>query len=128
MKKFVGELKRTHRAGELRAAQNGQKVVLMGWVDTRRDHGGLIFIDLRDRAGLVQITINPALPGNSTAKDLRGEYVVALEGTVRARPAGMVNKNIPTGEIEVECERCEILSEAKTLPFQPSDDKVSETL
>jgi aspartyl-tRNA synthetase len=128
MKKFVRELKRTHRAGELRAAQNGQKVVLMGWVDTRRDHGGLIFIDLRDRAGVVQVTINPANTANATAKDLRGEYVVAVEGTVRARPSGMQNKNLPTGEIEVECERCEILSEAKTLPFEPSDNKVSETL
>lgn len=128
MKKFVGELKRTHRAGELRAAQNGQKVVLMGWVDTRRDHGGLIFIDLRDRAGIVQLTINPASPNNATAKDLRNEYVIAVEGTVRLRPQGMQNKNIPTGEVEVEVERCEILSEAKTLPFQPQDEKVSETL
>ncbi len=127
-KNFVSHVKRTHMCGDLRANANGQKVVLMGWADTRRDHGGLIFIDLRDRSGLVQLTINPTDAANATGKDIRGEYVIAIEGTVQKRPSGMENKNLPTGEVEVICHRTEILSVAQTLPFQLDDDKVSETL
>lgn len=126
--RFVSQLKRTHMCGELSEAQLGQQVVLMGWVDTRRDHGGLIFVDLRDRSGLVQLMINPADVGNSTSKDVRGEYVIAVQGVVQKRPDGMTNKNLPTGGIEIACSSCEILSEAKTLPFQTDDEKVSETL
>lgn len=127
-KNFVSQVKRTHMCGELRANANGQKVVLMGWADTRRDHGGLIFIDLRDRSGLIQLAINPSEAGNEKAKDIRGEYVIAVEGTVKTRPEGMGNKNLPTGDIEIVVTRTEILSVAQTLPFQPDDDKVSETL
>ncbi len=100
----------------------------MGWVDTRRDHGGLVFVDLRDRLGIVQVVLNPAQEGTQTAKSFRGEYVVAVRGVVRARPEGMVNSKIATGEVEVEALACEILSEAQTPPFQIDDPKVSESL
>lgn len=126
--KFVSELKRTHYCGELNAQSDGKKVVLMGWVDGRRDHGGLVFIDLRDRTGLVQLVLNPSEEAMSTAKDFRGEYVVAISGTVRKRPDGMVNTKLPTGAIEVAAERCQILSSAKTTPFQIQDKNVSENL
>lgn len=126
--KFVKELKRTHYCGDLNAQADGKKVVLMGWVDGRRDHGGLVFIDLRDRTGLVQLVLNPSEANMQTAKDLRGEYVVAISGTVRKRPDGMVNTKLPTGAIEVAGDRCEILSVAKTPPFQISDKNVSENL
>ncbi len=125
---FLKTLKRTHRCGSLRKEHVGQNVVLMGWVNSRRDHGGLIFIDLRDRDGFVQIVLNPASETTKCAPDLRGEYVVAIHGLVRARPVGMVNSKIATGEVEVEAVRCEILSEANTPPFQTDDPKVSETL
>ncbi len=126
--KFIAQTKRTNYCGDLRIEHKGQKTVLMGWVNTRRDHGGLVFVDLRDRAGLVQIVMNPQEAACQAAKDVRGEYVVAIEGIVRARPEGMRNKNLKTGDIEVEAQRVEILSEARTLPFDPSDEKVSETL
>lgn len=125
---FLKTLKRSHRCGSLRKEHVGKNVVLMGWVNSRRDHGGLIFIDLRDRAGFVQIVLNPALDATRCAPDLRGEYVVAVQGVVRERPAGMTNSKIDTGEVEVEALRCEILSEADTPPFQTDDPKVSETL
>lgn len=126
--KFVRDLKRNLRCGELRETHAGQKVVLMGWVDTRRDHGSLVFIDLRDRAGIVQVVLDPKLTENAAAKDLRGEYVVAIHGIVRARPEGMRNAKIPTGAVEVEALRCEILNEAATPPFQPGDESVGEML
>jgi aspartyl-tRNA synthetase len=125
---FLKTLKRTHRCGSLRKEHVGKSVVLMGWVNSRRDHGGLIFIDLRDRDGFVQIVLNPALEATKSAPDFRGEYVVALQGVVRARPDGMVNSKIATGEVEVEATACEILSAANTPPFQTDDPKVSETL
>lgn len=126
--KFIAQTKRTHYCGDLRLEHKGQKVCLMGWVNTRRDHGGLVFVDLRDRAGLVQIVMNPQDKACAAAKDVRGEYVVALEGVVRPRPEGMRNKNLKTGDVEIEATRVEILSEARTLPFDPADEKVSETL
>ncbi len=126
--KFLKDLKRSHLCGDLRASHVGQEVVLMGWVDTRRDHGGLVFVDLRDRLGIVQVVLNPAQEGTQTAKSFRGEYVVAVRGVVRARPEGMVNSKIATGEVEVEALACEILSEAQTPPFQIDDPKVSESL
>lgn len=126
--KFVSELKRTHYCGDLNAQADGKKVILMGWVDGRRDHGGLVFIDLRDRTGLVQLVLNPAEAAMATAKDFRGEYVIAISGTVRKRPDGMVNTKLPTGAIEVACDRCEMLSSAKTTPFQIQDKNVSENL
>src|SRR4051812_13731848 len=124
MSSFLKTLKRTHLCGALRKEHVGKTVVLMGWVDTRRDHGGLIFVDLRDREGLIQIVLNPAHPQTQAAKELRGEFVVAIQGQVRARPTGMANQKIPTGEVEVEVTLAEILSEANTPPFLIDDPKV----
>lgn len=126
--KFVSQLKRNLRCGELRESHAGQKIVVMGWVDTRRDHGSLVFIDLRDRAGIVQVVLDPKNAGTTAAKDLRGEYVVAIEGVVRARPDGMKNAKIATGGVELEATRCEILNEAQTPPFQMGDENVGEML
>lgn len=126
--KFLKDLKRTHTCGSLDKKHVGQTVVLMGWVSSRRDHGGLVFVDLRDRDGVVQIVLNPADPKTQSAKEFRGEYVVAVQGTVQARPEGMKNAKLPTGEIEVNVSLCEILSEAATPPFAVDDPKVSETL
>jgi aspartyl-tRNA synthetase len=125
---FVRELKRTHDCGQLGSENQGQKVVLMGWVDGRRDHGSLVFIDLRDRGGLIQVVLDPNQAATSTSKDFRAEYVVAVEGVVRLRPSGMVNSKLKTGAIEIEASRCEILNESATPPFQIDDKNVSETL
>jgi aspartyl-tRNA synthetase len=126
--KFVKELKRTHYCGQLSQAVVGQKVVLMGWVETRRDHGSLIFIDLRDREGIVQVVLDPKKSETESAKNLRGEFVLAVEGIVRARPDGMKNSKIKTGEVEVEAVRCEILNESAVPPFQIDDPNVNEML
>ncbi len=126
--KFLRDLKRSAYCGSLRADHDGREVNLMGWVDTRRDHGGLVFVDLRDREGLVQVVFDPHQESMATAKDMRGEYVVAVQGSVRKRPAGMANTRLATGAVEVVAVRCEILSEAKTPPFQINDDNVSEIL
>lgn len=126
--KFVKDLKRTHYCGSLGQSQVGQKVVLMGWVDVRRDHGSLVFIDLRDREGIVQVVLDPNKSETAAAKNLRGEFVLAIEGVVRARPDGMKNAKIATGAIEIEATRCEILNEAAVPPFQVNDDNVNETL
>src|SRR5690348_13834572 len=105
---------RTHEAGTLRASDAGQPVTLAGWVATRRDHGGVTFIDLRDASGTAQVVLREA----DVAHDLRNEWVVAITGEVRLRPAGNVNPAIATGEIEVAAESIEILNEAAALPFQ----------
>ncbi|MCU1659573.1 MAG: aspS [Pseudonocardiales bacterium] len=105
---------RTHDAGTLRASDAGQTVTLAGWVATRRDHGGVTFIDLRDASGSVQVVMREA----DVAHDLRNEWVVAVTGEVRERPAGNVNPAIPTGEIEVAVDKLEVLNEAAPLPFQ----------
>jgi aspartyl-tRNA synthetase len=104
---------RTHGAGELTKAQEGQSVTLAGWVARRRDHGGVAFIDFRDASGVSQVVIND----EALAGSLRAEWCLLITGTVRLRPAGNENKNIPTGEIEVVCEKLEVLSEAAPLPF-----------
>lgn len=126
--KFVTELKRTEYCGKLGTQHVGQKVVLMGWVDVRRDHGSLVFIDLRDREGIVQVVLDPNKNETSAAKHLRGEFVLAVEGVVRARPDGMKNAKIKSGEIEVEAVRCEVLNESAVPPFQASDENVNEML
>ena len=105
---------RTHTAGSLRKGDVGSKVTLAGWVARRRDHGGVAFIDLRDSSGAAQVVIND----ESLAGSLRAEWCVQITGTVRIRPAGHENANIPTGEIEVVCEELEVLSEAAPLPFR----------
>ena len=104
---------RTHTAGSLRKSDVGSRVVLAGWVARRRDHGGVAFIDLRDSSGASQVVIND----EALAGSLRAEWCVLITGTVRIRPAGNENANIPTGEIEVVCEELQVLSEAAALPF-----------
>lgn len=126
--KFVKDQKRTNYCGELTIQNVGQSVTIMGWVDSRRDHGSLVFIDLRDREGIVQVVLDPNKSETATAKDFRGEYVVAIQGIVKARPEGMKNSKIKTGEIEIEALRCEILNTASTPPFRPEDDNVNEVL
>lgn len=126
--KFVRDLKRTHYCGQLTGKLVGQKVIVMGWVDSRRDHGSLVFIDLRDREGLIQVVLDPKKAETISAKDLRSEFVLAVEGIVRLRPEGMKNSKLKTGDLEVEAISCEILSEAQTPPFRVDDDNVNETL
>jgi aspartyl-tRNA synthetase len=104
---------RTHEAGALRASQAGQQVTLAGWVSKRRDHGGVVFIDLRDASGIVQVVVRE----EDVAHELRAEFCVLVAGEVRRRPAGNENPELPTGEIEVAAERIEILSESDPLPF-----------
>lgn len=108
-------------AGELRKSNAGQSVALAGWVARRRDHGGVAFIDLRDTSGSVQVVIND----EKIAGSLRAEWCVLIHGKVRARPAGNENKDIPTGEIEIECEKLEVLSEAAPLPFPVDSGDIS---
>lgn len=100
----------------------------MGWVDARRDHGGLVFVDLRDREGLVQVVLDPNSPLMKEAHEIRGEFVIGVRGQIRRRPDGMTNKKLPTGEVEVVASEMEVLSEAKTPPFQINDANVSENL
>ncbi|HEX2034011.1 MAG TPA: aspartate--tRNA ligase [Chloroflexota bacterium] len=116
--------KRTHTCGALRAADSGQRAVLQGWVHRRRDHGGLRFIDLRDRYGLTQVVFNPELAAaaHELAGTLRGEYVVSVAGTVARRPAGTENPQLPTGEIELQAESLVVLNPAKTPPFYINED------
>ena len=104
---------RTHNAGDIRASHIGQEITLAGWVARRRDHGGVAFIDLRDASGSVQVVISD----EKVAGELRAEWCVLVTGTVIKRPAGNENSSIPTGEIEVDCSKLEVLSEAAPLPF-----------
>lgn len=107
---------RTRTAGSLRRTDIGQTVTLTGWVDRRRDHGGVAFIDLRDASGIAQVVIR-----EEVAHDLRAEYVLQVTGEVSARPEGNANPNLPTGEIEVVVSDVEILNPSAPLPFQVSD-------
>jgi aspartyl-tRNA synthetase len=113
---------RTHRAGDLRTEHVGTEVVVCGWVAHRRDHGGVVFLDVRDTAGLVQVVIDPDQPGFDDAHRIRNEWVLRIEGTVRPRPDGTVNPDLPTGEIEVSASASEVLNEADPPPF-PLDDR-----
>ena len=124
---FLGSLQRTHMCGQLRAEQDGQPVVLMGWVNRRRDHGNLIFLDVRDRTGITQVVLDKEVSGQAHAKAeaARPEYVVAVKGKVRRRGAGLENPNMPTGEIEVVASELLLLNEAKTPPFSPAEDAIA---
>ncbi len=123
---------KTHQCGELRAARVGEHVTLAGWVHRRRDHGGLVFFDLRDRSGLVQVVTDPqgAAAAHQVAQELRGEYVVQVEGRVRPRPEGLANPNMPTGEVEVVASSITVLNPSRTPPIHIDDDgrSTDETL
>ncbi|MFT5590357.1 MAG: aspartyl-tRNA synthetase [Bradyrhizobium sp.] len=119
---------RTHYCGLTTEALLGQTVSLCGWVHRRRDHGGVIFIDLRDREGLVQVVCNPEQAEVfSTAEIVRNEFCMRVTGVVRLRPDGTTNNNLPSGKIEVLCEQLEVLNPSVTPPFQLDDDNLSET-
>ena len=115
---------KTHTCGELRATHTNQQVTLAGWVHRRRDHGGVIFLDLRDRYGIVQVTVNPNLSRETldTVTNVRMEWVLQVTGTVQRRPAGMENPKMQTGEVEVIAQTIEVLNPAKTLPFMVSGE------
>jgi aspartyl-tRNA synthetase len=115
---------RTHRCGDIRAEHVGETLTLAGWVNRRRDHGGVTFIDLRDRSGLVQVVANPetAPDAHTQVVDVRSEWVLQIEGTVRMRPEGMQNPELPTGEVEVEIQSIRILNPARTPPFSINEE------
>ncbi|AYH45187.1 aspartate--tRNA ligase [Azoarcus sp. DN11] len=120
---------RTKYCGQVSAADLDQTVTLCGWVHRRRDHGGVIFIDLRDREGLVQVVCDPDRADTfRTAESIRNEYVVNLTGKVRRRPAGTENANLVSGEVEVLCHTIEVLNASATPPFQLDDDNLSENV
>jgi len=131
LSEFITEDKRTHYCGSIRAKHAGEDVVLMGWVHRRRDLGGLIFIDLRDREGIVQIVLDPEKKpqAHALAHDIRSEFVLAIKGRVNLRPADMINPSLKTGEIEIIIDKLEILNESDTPPFVlDGETEVSENL
>ena len=120
----LGDMRRTHTCGQLGAGDVGRDVVLMGWVLRRRDHGGVIFVDLRDREGITQVVFNPerAPEAHSAAEAIRSEFVLGVRGQVRNRPEGMVNPHLATGAIEVTASELRILNTAQTPPFLIEDN------
>jgi aspartyl-tRNA synthetase len=123
---FLGNLERTHLCGELRAANAGQQVVLMGWVNRRRDHGNLIFLDVRDRSGICQIVLDKELvpDGHAKGEQVRPEYVVAAVGKVCLRDPDVINPKMPTGEVEIEATELLVLNDARLAPFSPSEEAI----
>jgi aspartyl-tRNA synthetase len=123
---FLGSLERTHLCGDLRAAHAGQHVVVMGWVNRRRDHGNLIFLDLRDRSGFCQIVLDKELTpdGHLKGEQVRPEYVVAAVGKVRLRDQDAINPKMPTGEIEIEATQLLVLNDTRLAPFSPSEEAI----
>lgn len=123
MSEFMNDLKRTHTCGAVRASDVGKTVILFGWVATRRDHGGCIFIDLRDRAGVTQVVFEPQTnaEAHTLASELRSEFCVGLEGIVRDRGERR-NPNLPTGDVEIHCTRLTVFSRSDTPPFEINDD------
>jgi len=122
---LLGNMKRTHFCADLRETDIDQTVVLMGWVQHRRDHGGVIFVDLRDRDGITQVVFNPLIskPVHEKAQAIRSEFVIGIQGKVAARPADMLNPNMATGAIEILVEELKIFSKART-PVFPIEDRV----
>ncbi|MBU1044345.1 MAG: aspartate--tRNA ligase [Candidatus Omnitrophica bacterium] len=118
-------MQRTHNCGQLNLKDENKQVVLSGWLNSRRDHGGLIFIDLRDREGFTQIVFDPQVNSSvhELAQSLRNEFVISVKGKVSARPEGTINSKIATGQIEVIAEQLEVLNKAQALPFEINDDK-----
>jgi len=128
---LLGDMRRTHNCGILEKKDVGKDVVLMGWVQRRRDHGGVIFVDLRDREGITQIVFNPEHDQavHEKAHAIRSEFVLGVRGKVMERPDGMINPKMATGEIEIMVSELRILSHAKTPPFMIEDKiDVSENL
>ena len=123
---FLGNLERTHMCGELRAANTGQHVVLMGWVNRRRDHGNLIFLDVRDRSGIAQVVLDKELTpeGHLKGEQVRPEYVIAAVGKVRLRGKDAINPKMPTGEVEIEATELRVLNDTKLAPFSPSEEAI----
>ena len=123
---FLGNLERTHYCGELRSAHAGQNVVVMGWVNRRRDHGNLIFLDLRDRTGISQIVLDKELTpdGHAKGEQVRPEYVVAAVGKVRLRDADSINPKMETGEVEIEATQLLVLNDTRLAPFSPSEEAI----
>ena len=123
----LGDLKRTHYCGELDSKALGKEVVLMGWVHKRRDLGGLIFVDLRDVRGIVQCVFHPDKSlAYDKAKDVRNEYVMAVKGTVSARDEKNVNKNMFTGEVEINVHEAFMLNVSEPLPIQLNENVMAE--
>jgi len=123
---FLGTLERTHMCGELRAADAGKPVVVMGWVNRRRDHGNLIFLDLRDRSGICQVVLDKELTpdGHLKGEQVRPEYVVAAVGKVGLRDKDAINPKMPTGEIEIEATELRVLNDTRLAPFSPADEAI----
>ena len=123
---FLGTLERTHMCGDLRATHAGQPVVLMGWVNRRRDHGNLIFLDLRDRSGIAQVVLDKELvpDGHAKGEQVRPEYVVAAVGKVRLRAPDAINPKMPTGEIEIEATELRVLNDTRLAPFSPAEEAI----
>ena len=112
---------RTHNCGELTANNIGQTVTLCGWMDVKRNHGGVIFVNLRDLYGVTQVVVKPENPVFKSAEDLKSEYVLKVTGKVSARPGANANKGMPTGEIEVEAGSLDVLNVSQPLPFELSE-------
>src|ERR687887_2665636 len=117
-------------AGELRPEHVGRRVTLAGWTARRRDHGGLVFVDLRDEGGICQLVVNPERSPEAAevAHDIRNEYVLRAEGEVVARAPEVVNPNLPTGEVELQVDTLTVLSTSPPLPFQLDEEGVDEAL
>ena len=127
----LGDWKRTHYCGDLTAKDIGREVIIMGWVLRRRDHGGLIFIDLRDRSGIAQIVFDPEVSADAhtVAETVRSEFVLAARGMVIPRPEGTVNPTMKTGEVEIRVNECKLLNRSKALPFMLDDhNEINENI
>ena len=124
---FLGSLTRTGMCGDLRPADAGTPATLMGWVNRRRDHGNLIFLDLRDRTGITQVVLDKehAPEAHAKAEAARPEFVVAVKGTVRRRQTGLENPNMPTGAVELLADELLLLNDARTPPFSPAEDAIA---